>query len=282
MKIAIVNDIHVGKALMHNRRIRAASHLVEDRLEDILQSIVTWHAPDLLVNLGDLIRSEVKERDMECYARLLSIFNGLNCPVIHMLGNHEIKKMAAAELEGLWTVGGYHQKTFGSINIGGCQVLWLGLELDPKDERICLLPNDQLLWLKEQALKVKEASLIFIHCPVDGHDTSGNFFYEAIDGRSQTALFLDNQLEVREVIASFSNVKAVFQAHLHYYNVKLIGHLPYFTCPALGDNICAPGVEDVIPEIYTMVEIAENKLTVKAFSGEYCFAGFEQGVTHRH
>ena len=32
MKIAVVNDIHVGRCLEHNGKVRASSHLVEDML----------------------------------------------------------------------------------------------------------------------------------------------------------------------------------------------------------------------------------------------------------
>lgn len=64
MKIAIVNDIHVGKCLEHNGKVRASSHLVEDMLKGFLQGIISEHTPDALVNLGDLIRSEGREYSM--------------------------------------------------------------------------------------------------------------------------------------------------------------------------------------------------------------------------
>ena len=59
MKIAVVNDIHVGKTLEHKGRVRASSHLVEDA-PNFLKDIQQQHSPDALINLGDLIRSERK------------------------------------------------------------------------------------------------------------------------------------------------------------------------------------------------------------------------------
>lgn len=64
MKIAVVNDIHVGRRLEHNGQVRASSHLVEEILENFLQGIIRQHSPEVLINLGDLIRSEEKGSDL--------------------------------------------------------------------------------------------------------------------------------------------------------------------------------------------------------------------------
>jgi hypothetical protein len=224
------------------------------------------------VNLGDLIRSENRESDKEVYAKLLSFFG--KTPVIHLLGNHELKKMD--QVEKIWFEQGIDQKSFGSKKVGGFLFIWLGLVLDPEDQKICILPEGQLDWLIEQLEQVKCPVLIFSHCALDDHDTTGNFFYEAMEHQSKKALFLKNQKEIRDVISSSSYVKAVFQAHLHYFNVKQINDVPYITCPAMGDNICGPEMHDNIPEIYTIITIDEGELNVKSFSREYCFAGYQQ------
>lgn len=274
MKIAVVNDIHVGKALINNGNVRASSHLIEGKLEGILQHIMQLHSPDLLVNLGDLIRSENKEKDLKSYLKLLSYFSEIQSPVIHLLGNHEVKRMTENELEAAWLEQGFYQKSFGTKNIGGYHLIWLGLRLNPNDQTVGFLPLEQLSWLKEQLEQTELPTLIFLHFPLDDHNTTGNFFYEAMDNQSKKALFLDNQEAVRNIIASSSHVKAVFQAHLHYFNVKLINKIPYFTCPAMGDNICGPQVHDNIPEIYTIITIDNEELNVKAFSRDYCFTGY--------
>lgn len=278
MKIAIVNDIHVGKDLIHNGKVRASSHLIGDKLEGILSYILQAHSPDLFVNLGDLIRSENREKDKEAYAKLLSLFSRMQTPIIHLWGNHELKKMEQGELEKIWLEQGIDQKSFGSKKIGGFLLIWLGLVLDPEDQKICILPNEQLDWLIKQLEQVECPTLIFSHCALDDHDTTGNFFYEAMENQSKKALFLKNQAAIRNAITSSSHVKAVFQAHLHYFSVKQIRDVPYIICPAMGDNICGPKMYENIPEIYTIITIDENQLKVKTFSREYCFAGYEQSL----
>jgi hypothetical protein len=276
MKIAIINDVHVGKALMHHGQIRASSHLIENHLESILQQIIEIHSPDIFINLGDLIRSEEKETDLKNYSRLLSYLKRTQKPVIHLLGNHELKKMTPNELEQIWIKQNFHQKIFGSKEIGGFSLLWIALALDANDPSICYLPEDQLTWLTSELAQTTLPTLIFSHCPLDNHDLTGNFFYEAKDNRSPKALFLKNQEAVRKIISSSPHVQAVFQAHLHDFHVKRIGRVPYITCPAMGDHLCGPNAYDKIPEIYTILSIDKTHLVAKAYSSKYSFTGYEE------
>lgn len=274
MKIAVVNDVHVGKCLEHNGKVRASSHLVEDMLEGFLQDIIRQHSPDVLINLGDLIRSEERESDLKKYRRLIANFEKIKSPVIHLLGNHELKKMPLEDIESTWQEFGFDQKSYGYKDIDNFTLIWLGLELDPKDHRIRILPSDQLNWLRNLLKQTIRPTTIFTHCTIDDHDVQGNFFYEASDKRSKAALFLENQESIRSVISE-SGCVAVIQAHLHYFHTKKIDGIPYVTCPAMGDNICGPTIKDNVPSIYTILTFDKNRIVAKAFSGEYCFAGYE-------
>jgi 3',5'-cyclic-AMP phosphodiesterase len=275
MKLAVVNDIHVGKCLEHNGKIRASSHLVEDMLPGFLQEIIQQHSPDALINLGDLIRSEERESDLQKYRRLIANFEHLKLPMIHLLGNHELRRMLLEDIESAWNEHRFNQKSYGSKDIGDFTLLWLGLELDSKDHRIRFLPSDQLNWLRELLKQINRPTIIFTHCAIDDHNVNGNFFYEASDNKSKASLFLENQEEIRKIISSSDSVIAVLQAHLHYFHTKKIDGIPYITCPAMGDNICGPNIKDNVPEIYTILSFEKNRIMVKAFSGKYCFAGYE-------
>ena len=279
MKIAIVNDIHVGKSLEHNGKVRASSHLIECILEGFLQDIQQQHCPDVLINLGDLIRSEGKEFDLQAYRRLVGKFGQVNSPVIHLLGNHELKKMPLSDIESVWHECGFDQKSYGCKNIGDFTLIWLGLELNPEDHRIRSLPSEQLSWLKRQLNQNNRPTIIFTHCAIDDHDVNGNFFYELSDNRSKAALFLENQESIRNVISASDCVVAVLQAHLHYFHSKQIDGISYITCPAMGDYIGGPNTIGNIPEIYTILTFDKSRITAKAFSGKYCFAGYEGTYT---
>lgn len=277
MKIAIVNDIHVGRALEHGGCVRASSHLVEGRLQGFLHHIQKQHAPDLLVNLGDLIRSESRESDLQSYRRQIALFKQLHMPVLHLLGNHELKAMSCTEIEAIWQEAGFFQKSYGCKAFGAFTVVWLGLEARAENPKVRFLPEEQLTWLTEHFKHNHQPTLLFTHCPIDDHNVSGNFFYEATDQRNALALFLDNHADIRRALAQSPSVVAVLQAHLHDFHVKQIDHVSYVTCPAMGDNICAPEAQDNVPDIYTLLTLDSHasRFTVKAFSGHYCFAGYE-------
>lgn len=278
MKIAIVNDIHFGKLVKHKDRIRASSHLAKELVPDLLEYIEKEHFPDLLIHLGDLIRSESKEVDKERFQHMLRSFQKKKCPIIHLVGNHDIKHMSLQEVEEIWEEMGFLQKSYGMKNIHGFQLIWLGLEADSKNHLLRRLPASQLLWLEKTLKDNPTPTLLFTHCPIDDHQINGNFFFEASDRTCKGSLFLENQGDIQEIISTHGNVQAVFQAHLHDFHAKILNEIPHITCPAMGDNICTGNTLD-FPEIYTIVDINEPILSVKVFSKEYCFAGVEYPIT---
>ena len=119
LKIALLNDIHVGKPLTRNDKIRAASHLVEESLPQVLAHIERQHTPHLMINLGDLIRGENHAGDLTRYKETLKHFKKVPCPVIHLIGNHELKHLTVQEIERVWHEEGFDQKSYGMLQMEG-------------------------------------------------------------------------------------------------------------------------------------------------------------------
>ena len=275
MKIAIINDVHVGKPLECKGVIRAASHLAQEALPRLLKKIVQLHQPDLIVNLGDLIRSESKEYDLKLYRQALVPFQSLNCPVLHLLGNHDIKQMSTSEVEKLWQAAGFQQKSYGIQEINGLAIIWLGIACQPEREYKHTLPEIQVDWLRDTLRQLKMPALIFTHCAIDDQDVNGNFFYEGYELKDKRGFFLENYPAIQTLISDSNSVLMVIQAHLHYFHSKLIDQVPYITCPAMGDNICGPTSSEHIPDIYTLLTLTPELSVLKAYAQEYCFAGCE-------
>lgn len=275
MKIALVNDIHVGKPLERNQIMRAASHLIDGILPQLLDHIMTSHSPDLIINLGDLIRSESREADLARYRQTITHFNRVSCPVIHLIGNHDIKQMSSQEVENIWAEAGFNQHSHGIQMVGNTALIWLGLECNRANQLKHKLPDDQLAWLDKTLQQIKSPVIIFTHCAIDDHNVDGNFFYEGYEAKNRNGFFYENYAALQKIISKCKSVEAVIQAHLHYFHTKIIEDIPYITCPAMGDNICGPNITNHIPEIYSILTLSEDQFTLKAFSREYCFAGVE-------
>jgi hypothetical protein len=275
MKIAILNDIHVGPPLVYKQTVRAASHLTQELLPKVIQQIVSQHSPDLFINLGDLIRSENLELDLRKYSSAIQYFYDISCAVLHLIGNHEIKCMSLSQIEDVWLQQGLNQKSYGSMQLDELQLIWLGMETDIHCKKSHRLPKEQFDWLKRTLVTTNQPTLVFTHCAIDDQDLNGNFFYETVDERQRKGFFLQNQENIRQLLNTNKWVKAVFQAHLHHFHSKTINGISYITCPAMGDNICGPNMLENIPEIYTLLTFDNSQLSIKAFARDYCFAGTE-------
>lgn len=276
MKIAIVNDVHAGKPLMYGDVIRSYSNIVLDTFEEFLKNIVSIHRPDILVNLGDLIRSENKNLDISRYRSMMKCFKSIELPIVHLLGNHEIKTLNPAEVKEMWDEFGFDQNDYGYRTLAGYKIIWLGLSEDKNSAQKYFLPAEQINWLEEALVQSTQPVIIFLHTPVDDHNVCGNFFYEALDKRRKHLLFMNNQAEIRKLIQVRNNIIAVFQAHLHYFHIQILNEIPFITCPAMADNLCGAYALTHTPDIYTIVDLHEKHLSVKAYSKEFCFAGYEQ------
>lgn len=275
MKIAIINDVHVGKPLERDAKVRAASHLAINTLPHLLDHITKLHAPDMIVNLGDLIRSENKKTDLKGYAQSISHFNKVKCPVLHILGNHELKHMSVQDVETIWEKTGFYQKSYGMQELGKAALIWLGMEYKPHNLIKHRLPDEQLTWLKRTLQQLQKPAILFTHCAIDEHDVKGNYFYEGYELKNTHGFFLENCKAIQSILSESEFVQIVVQAHMHYFHAKIIERIPYVTCPAMGDNICGPSMIDNMPEIYSLLTFNSKHLSLKAFSREYCFAGVE-------
>jgi len=275
MKIAILNDIHIGSSLERNGKIRAPAHEPEDFLPKILQDIIQQHSPKLFINLGDLIHSKDFEADTGRYKKAIRCFKQTHLPTIHVVGNHELKTMSLSDIEKIWKEEKTSQKSYGVHDIEGIRIVWIGLEIDPSNPKHCRLPSEQLNWLNQTLTESASPTLLLSHCAIDDQVVDGNYFYEQYLPRSRTGFFLTNQQDILKVISKSGCVFAVIQAHLHYFHTKIIDQTYYVTCPSMRDNICSPAVQEHMPEIYTILSFDSPTLSIKSYSREYCFAGTE-------
>jgi len=179
MKCLVISDIHVGEALESAGHMRAASHMAMPSLTNLFRYINIQHKPDIIVNLGDAIRSKSLQYDQSIYEETLQLFSLLDAPVIHLLGNHEIRQMSSKHLKKIWEKVQHQQAFYGSLIQNNHQFIWLSLEKQPQENGSpgYAIPENELKWLENTLEKVTHPTFIFTHCSLAKHDTSGNFFH---------------------------------------------------------------------------------------------------------
>lgn len=272
MKIAFINDIHVGKDAVKDGHVRAASSKAFSYLPSVINQIKK-HLPDLLVDLGDLIRSESVSEDFRNYEKTLNIFESFEKPVIHLLGNHEVKQLKVEDIKSIWQKQGIEQEVFGSRVVNGIKCIWLDFEQEKNAQGIrTTLPQTRLDWLDEELSKDKTPVIILSHYVLTDQNLDGNFYFEKplnIFGE------YNNKEVVLAILKKHRHILSVFSAHTHELHFKVVDNIPHITLPAMVENIAAPETNDNFPEVYTIVNIEEKIITVKCYSRQYCFTTLE-------
>ena len=269
MKLAIITDLHLGNTpLVRGAHVRSASHLVAQNIDKFLKRI-SYTNPDMLVNMGDLIRSQDAQTDAVNYKQALSFFDPYKSNVIHMLGNHEVKKLTENDVLKFWKEVKYGADAYGVKDIDGYEIIWVSFTNKIIDNgTVAYIPEKQLAWLSEQLKKNNNPKLLFSHYPLEGSNFTGNFYFDKEYTRFG---HYNNSKELLDVLSEAINLKAVFAGHSHWIDLKYINGIPFLTLPSVTENIAAPDTTTNFPGIYTLVEAVKEDLVVKIYSGEFCF-----------
>ncbi len=277
MKIAILTDIHLGKDLtnpaINEESTRVASSLVFSRLPALLDHISSWHQPELWINLGDVIRSETVEIDKKNYQQGLEILQQSCQPIIHLLGNHEIRQLTNQDILDIWKDLSIEQSEYGSQVFQGVRFIWLGLETRMVEgNKRTFLPQNQLQWLATELEHSIQPAVLLSHYAFNHQNFTGNYYFETL---GKNFACYENQQEVQEIIREFqSKILLTVNGHVHWIQVNVGSQPPQFTLPSMTENIAAPG-EKVFPAIYSILEINEGHFSLKSYSDRFCLWSVE-------
>ena len=213
-----------------------------------------------VVHLGDFI-----DRDFESFAKVRPIYNRLNAPHYHVLGNHDFsvaddkKALVPAQL-------GLKKRYYDFSHKG-----WRFIVLDGNDVSLYAYPKDdprtkaatafhrrlkagtptwnggvsdkQLAWVEsilKSATQKKERVILFCHFPVHPENIHNLWNHGAMTG----------------LLAKYSCVAAYINGHNHAGNYGKKGGIHYLTMK---------GMVDTLKNSYGVVEVYEDRLALKGF-----------------
>src|SRR5690606_32240602 len=116
MRLALISDAHFGPPAYHAGKLRKLTHRAEELTRCFGRRMNAVERPELVVNLGDVIEDESRERDLEAYGRVLGALSGLEARVVHVAGNHDQVHLTDDDLRRLWRQAG---ELFHSFDVGG-------------------------------------------------------------------------------------------------------------------------------------------------------------------
>lgn len=259
VRFGLVADLHYARIEPMHGRYYAQSR---DKLREAV-ALMNARGVDFLVELGDL-KDQPPDADIELTLDFLSEIEAqlrrFDGPTYHVLGNHDLDCLDKATFLAHVTNTGiepgrahyaFDHGPWRFIVLDGCfsedgRPYAFG-QFDWTEAR---LPDPQLGWLGER-LGCGRPTIVFLHHRLD---TTG-------------AYALDNAVEVRTVLETCGDVRAVFQGHEHEGACTRLGGIPYYTLPGM--------VEGEGPENngYAIVELRPD--------GAIAIEGFRRAPSHR-
>lgn len=226
MKFAIINDVHIGDYRPYKGIYRKANLHAERLLENFVQKMNKSFKPDFVVQGGDMTEETNLAVDKKNYKKGLAILSKLNCPVYHLVGNHELKYLSVKYLKETLK----YKKLYFSFDKKNFRFIFLFTKrFYPARET--KLDSSQLKWLKKKVNTDKKI-IIFSHHSLVPVNTCRNFWFSA----RPDLTFIKNYGEFLRIIAG-KNVKLVFNGHLHWNKKVVVNGVHYITVQSLVENI---------------------------------------------
>lgn len=227
LKLAVVSDIHHGPT-RYTKIGAAALPLLRDVCDR-----VTASGADMFVELGDRISNADHDIDRELMGDVVAVFEPMDLPRVHLLGNHDMHYLSKVENESL--LGrplGSH-----SVDLKGWHLVFWQLDLSGRFPDNPLPSDIDLKWLHADLTGTTLPAVVFTHVPLDGASMTGNYYFENNPGSAT----LRHASRARQVISSAGNVVLCVAGHVHWNNVSSIDGIRFLTIQSLAESFTTEG-----------------------------------------
>jgi 3',5'-cyclic AMP phosphodiesterase CpdA len=228
MRLGLIADVHFGPPTGFDGKLRKHGDLAAELTREFVARMNREEKPDLVVNLGDVVEDQGRAEDVEHYAEFLRIMADLDCEVLHLAGNHDLRNLDADDLRRVWqsNYGLYH-----SLDRGGFHLIVLSAA--HRDDLFIELPAEQQVWLEADLGRTRLPTVVFLHHPLGEMDLRQNRWF----ARDPELCLVRGRQRVRRILEASGKVAAVFSAHAHWNHLGLVRGIPYVTLQSMTENI---------------------------------------------
>jgi 3',5'-cyclic AMP phosphodiesterase CpdA len=253
LTLGIITDLHFGPEARYQGKLRKLT----DRAGELARAFVTRMnsevRPQLIVNLGDDIEDEERAADLARYAECQAILRTARATLVNVAGNHDLVNLNRDDLNAFWKRSG---PLYYSFDLGGWHLVVLHT-IERQDVEV-RLPAAQIEWLRADLAATRCPTVVFMH-----HSASEQILDDSRwwPGRAHLAL-VKERAELRLAFEASGRVRAVFNGHLHWNHLDLIGAIPYVTVQSLIENLDddAPGRPAAS---HAVVELSDRRMIVR-------------------
>jgi 3',5'-cyclic AMP phosphodiesterase CpdA len=233
---ALVTDLHFGPEATFGGKLRKLTAEAPALARAFVRRMNDEVRPHLAVNLGDDIEDESPEADRARYGACLDTLRGLDAELFHVAGNHDTIHLGERDLLDAWgrpEIGALHY----SFDRRGYHFTVLHTR-ERKDLDVSV-GREQLAWLEADLAAAQGPTFVLMHHSAADQDLRGNRWFE----RAPNICLVRERREIRKIVAASGKVLAVFNGHLHWNHLDVIGGVAYVTVQSLIENLDddAPG-----------------------------------------
>lgn len=253
LTIGIITDLHFGPEARFDGKLRKLSHRAGDLTRDFVQEMNSRTTPDLVVNLGDDIEDESREADLARYGECQTLLRGLRAPLVNVAGNHDLIHMNRNDLNRFWGRSG---PLYYALDVGGWHFIILHtIEKAGVEIRV---PELQMQWLRADLAGTDRPVVVLMHHSASEQSLDDSRWWP---GRPHLAL-VKERAELRRIFEESGRVRAVFNGHLHWNHLDVIGAIPYVTVQSLIENLeeDAPGRPAAA---HAVVRLSDRRMIVR-------------------
>jgi 3',5'-cyclic AMP phosphodiesterase CpdA len=260
LTLALITDLHFGPEARFGGKLRKLTAHARALTQAFVERMNAVVHPDLVVNLGDDIEDESPEADRARYADAVGVLRGCRAELVNVAGNHDTIHLGAGDLLEAWgrDRGG---ELYSSFDRGGCHFVVLHTR-ERKDHDVSV-GEAQLAWLAEDLAAHPAPTVVLMHHSAADQDLRGNRWFEG----SPHLCLVRERRKVRALLEQHGDVRAVFNGHLHWNHLDLIGGLPYVTLQSLVENLDddAPGRAAAA---HAVVRLSKSRVVVEIEGAE--------------
>lgn len=248
MKVFLITDIHHGDNTNY-KHLKGEDYINlfgEEFRGASLKMIDQMNQCDLVINLGDLIHDENKEKDIVTYSEAISFFK-TDTRVEHVIGNHDLRNLSMEDIGKVIK----REKEYTSFDQAGYHHILLGgTRKDPRGPHY--LEEEQLQWLENDLNTTNLPTIVYCHYPLDNQDFSQNYYFKSKPESGSIA----NKGFVRPILEKSKKVIAVYNGHTHFFHEETISGITYTTIPSFSEN----NGEGKPNHKFAVVEVSESNI----------------------
>jgi 3',5'-cyclic-AMP phosphodiesterase len=258
MRFALISDEHFGPTAYFQGKLRKLTAQAGMLCQAFVERMNREVKPDLVINLGDVIEDESRAKDLEHYGQFVDILKALECPVLHVAGNHDQVNLSDADLCQLWNHDGalHYSRDVAGVHFSILRTI------EVTDVAIHL-PQEQIDWLARDLAQSSLPSVVLMHHPASEMRLDGNRWFEKRPNVCRVA----ERRALQDVVSNAPRVVAVFNGHVHWNHFDLISGVPYITLQSLVENLDddAPGRAAAA---HAVVDLDERRMIVRVAGAE--------------